>query len=88
MKKDLVLEEARAIIKPEEQLGLVRVSGKSLPAASVVLLTPVGTASFATRARPFSRFPGSERTWLLHRANTTSGSSRPTAAGASGWQRG
>jgi hypothetical protein len=58
MKKDLVLEEASAIIKPEAELGLVRVSGKSLPAASVVLLTPVGTASFATRAQAIQSASG------------------------------
>jgi Mg-chelatase subunit ChlD len=48
--KDLAVDETTLIIKPEEHLGLVRVTGKGLPAASVILLTPVGTANFATRA--------------------------------------
>jgi hypothetical protein len=50
MKKDLVVSDGTPTIKPEDCLGILRVTGKNLPAASVVLLTPVGTASFATRA--------------------------------------
>ena len=57
MTKDLVVDETTVTIKPEEYLGLVRVSGKSLPAASLVLLAPVGTASFATRAQAVQTAP-------------------------------
>jgi hypothetical protein len=50
MIQGLSVGESNVSIRPEEYLGIVRVTGKNLPAASVVLLTPVGTASFATRA--------------------------------------
>jgi hypothetical protein len=50
MVKDLRLDEPITIIKPEECLGLVRVTGRDLPPADLILLTPVGTASFALRA--------------------------------------
>jgi hypothetical protein len=50
MIKDLTLEGPSLAIHPEEHLGLVRIAGTGLPAASLVLLTPVGTADFATRA--------------------------------------
>ncbi len=58
MTRDLTVDETTLIVKPEEHLGLVRVTGKGLPAASVVLLTPVGTASFATRAAATQTSPG------------------------------
>ena len=58
MKKDLVATEETAPIKPEEYLGIVRMTGKNLPGASVVLVTPVGTASFATRAEAVQSAPG------------------------------
>ena len=51
MSKDLHVDETTLTIKPEDHLGLVRVTGKNLPAAGNVLLTPVGTASFAIRAQ-------------------------------------
>ena len=50
MVKELILEDAAVSLKPDEYLGLVRLTGKNLPAASVILVTPVGTPSFATRA--------------------------------------
>jgi hypothetical protein len=50
MIKDLTLDEPVTIVKPEEHLGLVRVTGRDLPAADLILLTPIGTASFAIRA--------------------------------------
>ena len=50
MIRDLTIDDPSLIIKPEEHLGLVRVTGMDLPAASLVRLTPVGTADFATRA--------------------------------------
>ena len=65
MKKGLAIDETKVIIKPEEHLGLVRVSGKGLPAASVVLLTPVGTASFATRATAIQTVPGFEKAMVV-----------------------
>ena len=49
MIKDLRVDEPNIVIKPEEHLGLVRVRGAKLPAANVVILTPPGTPSFATR---------------------------------------
>jgi hypothetical protein len=58
MKKDMVATEETATIKPEECLGIVRMTGKNLPGASVVLVTPVGTASFATRAEAVQSAPG------------------------------
>ena len=88
MKKGLAIDETKVIIKPEEHLGLVRVSGKGLPAASVVLLTPVGTASFATRATAIQTAPGSRRPWSCRQAITTCGLSRPMADAASGWPKG
>lgn len=50
MVKELALEEAMVSLKPEEYVGLLRLTGKNLPTASVILVTPVGTQSFATRA--------------------------------------
>jgi hypothetical protein len=50
MIKELAVDETTASIKLEEHLGLLRLTGKNLPGASAVLVTPVGTASFATRA--------------------------------------
>jgi hypothetical protein len=51
MAKDLTVGEETIAIKPENYLGLVRLTGKNLPAASVILVTPVGTQNFATRAQ-------------------------------------
>jgi hypothetical protein len=58
MIKDLTLDESTGPIHPEEYLGLVRVTGANQPAASLVLLTPVGTVSFATRADAAQSVPG------------------------------
>jgi Mg-chelatase subunit ChlD len=49
MVKDLPVS-APVEIQPADYLGLVRVTGSSLPKAGLVLLTPVGTADFAIRA--------------------------------------
>jgi hypothetical protein len=56
--KDLKVDESSVAIRLEEHLGLVRVTGANLPAASLVLLTPVGTADFATRAEAAQSAPG------------------------------
>jgi Ca-activated chloride channel family protein len=58
MIKDLALDEPSLAIKPENYLGLVRATGKGLPAANVLLLTPVGTADFAIRAEAAQSAPG------------------------------
>ncbi len=58
MISNLTLDEANTSIRPEEHLGLVRLKGANLPAASLVILTPVGTASFATRAQAAQSAPG------------------------------
>jgi hypothetical protein len=50
MIKDLTLAEATLSVKPNEHLGLIRLTGKSLPLASAILIIPVGTGSFTTRA--------------------------------------
>jgi Ca-activated chloride channel family protein len=50
MIKDLTVDEPSVAIKPDEHLGLVRVTAANLPAASAVFLAPVGTADFALRA--------------------------------------
>jgi hypothetical protein len=57
MIKNLTLDESSVSIKPEEHLGLVRVTGTNLPATSLLLLTPVGTPSFATRAEAAQSAP-------------------------------
>jgi Ca-activated chloride channel family protein len=58
MLKDLTVEEASVAIKPDEHLGLVRVTADNLPAASNVLLVPVGTEAFALRAEAAQSVPG------------------------------
>ncbi len=50
MVKDLAVGAEPVAIKPQSYLGLVRLTGKNLPAANVILVTPVGTQNFATRA--------------------------------------
>jgi hypothetical protein len=50
MIKDLTLAEATLSVKPNEHLGLIRLTCKNLPPASAILITLVRTGSFATRA--------------------------------------
>jgi von Willebrand factor type A domain len=58
MIKDLTVDEPSVAIKPDEHLGLVRVSAANLPAASAVFLAPVGTADYALRAQSAQSAPG------------------------------
>jgi hypothetical protein len=58
MLQALPVGDSTVMVRPEESLGLVRVAGANLPAASLVLLTPVGTADFATRAESVQSAPG------------------------------
>jgi hypothetical protein len=58
MIKDLRVDESSVAIRPEDYLGLLRITGMNAPAASLVLLTPIGTAGFATRADAAQTAPG------------------------------
>jgi hypothetical protein len=58
MLRNFVLDDATRTVRPEEHLGLLRVLGAGQPAASLVALTPVGTASFAIRAAAAQSAPG------------------------------
>ena len=54
----LKVDEPSVSIKPDEHLGLVRVTAANLPAAGAVFLTPVGTEAFALRADAAQSAPG------------------------------
>ena len=48
--KALPITEPSIEIQPADYLGLVRVTGANLPKTALIMLTPPGTESFATRA--------------------------------------
>jgi hypothetical protein len=64
MVKELSVSEP-VEVQPADHLGLVRVTGAGLPKASLVLLTPVGTQRFATRADSAQSAPGYGRDMVV-----------------------
>ncbi len=65
MMRGLTVDESSVAIKPDEHLGLVRVTAASLPAASAVYLAPVGTPDYALRADSVQSAPGYGRDMVI-----------------------